>query len=111
MQGLTTRFGRPASPKPGLVSREILGIPPRPSSTSDDQRAACGALYVVPQTLFKLHPDFDRLVVGVLSADPSGCVVFIRAEEASMTEALAQRMSRTVFGAGVAPERVVFVRR
>ena len=66
---------------------------------------------MVPQALFKLHPDFDRLVVGVLRADPSGCVVFIRAADASMTEALVQRMSRTVFGAGVLPERVVFVRR
>lgn len=109
MEGLTTRFGRPASPKPGLVSRERLGIPHRPSTPHDDQRASCGALYLVPQTLYKLHPDFDHLVVGVLSADPSGCVVFIRAAKPSMTEALVGRMSSSVFGASVAPERIVFV--
>lgn len=71
----------------------------------------CGALYLVPQTLYKLHPDFDRLVAGVLSADPSGCAVFIRAVEAYMTERVARRMSRTLLAAGVERERVVFVPR
>ncbi|CAN0092911.1 unnamed protein product, partial [Ectocarpus sp. 8 AP-2014] len=87
-----------------------------PGRTAVDGRAlalppTCGALYLVPQTLYKLHPDFDRLVAGVLSADPSGCAVFIRALEAYMTEGLTRRMSRTLLAAGVERERVVFVPR
>lgn len=72
---------------------------------------SCAALYLVPQTLYKLHPDFDRLVAGVLSLDRSGCVVFIRAVEASMTEMLAQRITESLYDAGVGAERVIFVPR
>ncbi|CBJ48561.1 putative methyltransferase [Ectocarpus siliculosus] len=87
-----------------------------PARTAADGRPlavppTCGALYLVPQTLYKLHPDFDRLVAGVLSADPSGCAVFIRALEAYMTEGVARRMARTLLTAGVERERVVFVPR
>lgn len=152
MKGLTTRFDRPAPPKPGLITRETLGIPHRPLVPGDAQQypglattaaeaaaaaaaaaeafrksdetervipdgeqqmlsSSCGALYLVPQTLYKIHPDFDRLVAGVLSLDRFGCVVFIRALETSTTEALVRRMSRTLFDAGVGSERVVFVPR
>ncbi|CAM9831484.1 unnamed protein product [Ectocarpus fasciculatus] len=91
-----------ANEEPGRTAEDgrLLALPP-----------TCGALYLVPQTLYKLHPDFDRLVAGVLSADPSGCAVFIRALEAYMTEGLARRMSRTLLAAGVERERVVFVPR
>ncbi|CAM9506285.1 unnamed protein product [Ectocarpus sp. 12 AP-2014] len=91
-----------ADEEPGRTAADgrPLAVPP-----------TCGALYLVPQTLYKLHPDFDQLVAGVLSADPSGCAVFIRALEAYMTEGLARRMSRTLLAAGVELERVVFVPR
>lgn len=139
MNGLTTRFGRPVPPEPGLVTRDSLGIPPPPglgrdsdrlsveSSTtastvstgsrsngvsgSTDAGVSCGSLYIVPQTLYKIHPDFDRLVAGVLKADRLGCVVFIRAVEAAATEALTRRMSKVLLAAGVEPERVIFIRR
>ena len=137
MNGLTTRFTRPPPPKPGLVNRESLGIPPHslaplhsaPPAFGLDAEAAtasskldgveglangslsCEALYLVPQTLYKLHPDFDMLVAGVLQADVSGCVVFIRAFETATTEGLVRRMSKTLMAAGVGFERVIFIRR
>lgn len=139
MKGLTTRFPRPPPPKPDLVNRETLGIPPRPPTptplgsappavNSDTEaaltpskrggteghangRLSCEALYLVPQTLYKLHPDFDTLVAGVLKADVSGCVVFIRAFETATTEGLVGRMSGALLAAGVGFERVVFIRR
>ena len=137
MKGLTTWFTRPPPPKPGLVSRESLGIPPRPVSPPgsappafglDAETAStypvngipedlargslsCEALYLVPQTLYKLHPDFDALVAGVLRADVSGCVVFIRAFETVTTEGLVGRMSKALLAAGVGFERVIFIRR
>lgn len=138
MEGLTTFFRRPPPPEPGLVTREALGIPLRRATdtrvakkgdfaTAEAAATAaggvagagrgapsspsCGALYLVPQTLYKLHPDFDRLVAGVLRADLAGCAVFIRASEPSITEGLARRMESSLRAAGVAPERVVFVPR
>lgn len=137
MKGLTTRFTRPPPPKSGLVSRESLGIPPRPlsppgsappafgldtetastSSRNDlpedlaSRSLSCEALYLVPQTLYKLHPDFDTLVAGVLKADVSGCVVFIRAFETVTTEALVGRMSKALLAAGVGFERAIFIGR
>lgn len=87
MKGLTTRFSRPASPKPGLVTRGDMGIPQRPS---------CEALYMVPQTLFKLHPDFDRLVAGILGTDPSGCVgLGTRLQQKAWCEGCRRRRSGT----------------
>lgn len=72
----------------------------------------CGALYLVPQTLYKLHPDFDNLVARTLKADPSGCAVFIQASDAWVTEGVSKRLSRALRAAGVmTPERVLFVPR
>ena len=39
-----------------------------------------GALYLCPQTLFKLHPDFDAILKGILERDSSGYVVLIRGD-------------------------------
>lgn len=34
-------------------------------------------IYLCPQTLFKLHPDIDSIVAGILRRDPNGCLVII----------------------------------
>ena len=34
-------------------------------------------LYVCPQTLYKIHPEFDSLLAAILRGDPAGQVVFI----------------------------------
>lgn len=130
MKGLTTFFNRPLPPESGIVTREALGIPSfksiaaaalrrqsaaRAGQAESDQATSvelsCEALYLVPQTLYKIHPEFDRIVAGVLKADPWGCVIFIRAVEALTTQALARRMSRTLRAARIRPERVLFIRR
>ncbi len=36
-----------------------------------------GALYLCPQTLFKIHPDFDSVLGEILDRDPSGHLVLI----------------------------------
>lgn len=36
--------------------------------------------YVCPQALFKVHPDFDDLLVSVLQKDPSGIAIFIEGQ-------------------------------
>lgn len=37
----------------------------------------CLRTYLVLGRLFKLHPDFDVAIAGILAGDPSGCVVLI----------------------------------
>ena len=59
MRGLTTAFTTPLAPRAGM-SRADFELPPT------------GTLYLVPQTLYKLHPDFDELMRRVLLADASG---------------------------------------
>lgn len=72
----------------------------------------CGAVYLVPQTLYKLHPDFDRIVARVLRADSSGCAVFIQASDRWVTQGISNRLSQALLDAGiVGPARAFFVPR
>jgi predicted O-linked N-acetylglucosamine transferase (SPINDLY family) len=50
-------------PPPAPKTREQLGLPPG------------ATIYGCPQSLFKLHPEFDALLAGILRADPRGRVV------------------------------------
>lgn len=36
-----------------------------------------GALYLFPQTIFKIHPDFDRVLGEILQRDPAGHLVLM----------------------------------
>lgn len=65
-------------------------------------------LYTCPQTLFKLHPDFDEMVANILGSDPSGDLVLLEGNCAGHTKMLRERFERTI------PEfisRVKFLRR
>lgn len=52
-------------------------------------------LYGVPQTLYKLHPDFDHLLAGVLWQDRQGFIVFPRANNEDMTASVLDRMRKS----------------
>jgi len=64
LSALPTYYTRPVRPEK-TYSRSDFGLP--------DQEA----LYVCPQTLFKLHPGFDTLVSDLMVCDPDGYVVLI----------------------------------
>jgi predicted O-linked N-acetylglucosamine transferase (SPINDLY family) len=65
-------------------------------------------LYLCPQTLFKLHPDFDELLHGILSRDPKGLIVLLEGSFDGWSDALKMRF-RTAFPA--LAHRVRFVPR
>ncbi|MEB3244960.1 MAG: tetratricopeptide repeat protein [Vampirovibrionales bacterium] len=71
--------------------------------------AAKDHLYFVPQTLFKMHPDNDPLLKGILDADPHGKIVIIRGDNRRWTGLLQQRFE-TVLGQSLA-ERIVFIEK
>jgi len=53
-------------------------------------------VYLCPQTLFKLHPDFDALLAGILRRDPAGVVVLIRGQYQEYTQQIQARFARTL---------------
>jgi protein O-GlcNAc transferase len=95
------RFGRlpcfyaPPQASPP-VSRADLGLPLE------------GVLYGCPQTLFKLHPDFDAVLAAIAQGDPSGHVLLIEAQNRAWTEALKARWAASH---PVLLDRVVFLPR
>ncbi|HXS51825.1 MAG TPA: tetratricopeptide repeat protein [Usitatibacter sp.] len=77
---------------PGLGTRYVT---PRTNSTRS--RADFGlpegrTLYLVPQSLFKIHPDNDALIARTLERDPDGVAVMFASNHAAVTEAFAGRL-------------------
>ena len=95
LPGPTLHYARPALPA-RLKPRSAFGLP-------DDAH-----LYVCPQSLFKIHPDFDRALVELLRRDPQGLVVLISGRDRNLDELLRRRI------AGVGPDvvgRIRFLRQ
>lgn len=65
-------------------------------------------LYLCPQALFKLHPDFDELLDGILCRDPSGVVVLINGVFKEVSEQLRARFRKNLPGTAA---RVRFIPR
>ena len=55
-----------------------------------------GALYLCPQSLFKLHPEFDEVVGSLLRADPTGVLILVEGVEAHWTELMKRRFRATI---------------
>lgn len=92
-------FFMPAYDRPVLErprSRQELGLP------------EAGALYACLQAPYKLHPDFDPVLAGILDRDPDGHVLLLEARRPAWTEQLRARLARTL---GPALERVHFLPR
>jgi len=64
----------------GAMDREHLGLSPGQH------------LYLCPQNLRKVHPDFDPLLAGLLRCDPLGVAVLVDAGQSAVTAALHQRL-------------------
>ena len=78
LPGLGTRY---AAPEARPASAAELGLP------------TGRHLYLVPQSLFKIHPDNDALFAGVLDADPLGHLVVFEARQPAVTQAWETRLA------------------
>jgi predicted O-linked N-acetylglucosamine transferase (SPINDLY family) len=65
-------------------------------------------LYACPQSLFKLHPDFDPILAEILRRDPKGMLVLIQGKYPSWAETLQRRFASTL---GQGAGRVLFLER
>ncbi len=80
LPGLGTRYGVPAADRSG--TREDFGIPPGATA------------YLVPQSLFKIHPENDALIAEVLARDPDGVAVLFPSRQERFNEVFRQRLGR-----------------
>lgn len=63
-------------------------------------------LYGCPQTLFKLHPDFDAVLAEIVARDPAACIVLIEDSNPMAAGLLKARWEKTFPGLS---EHVVFL--
>ncbi len=91
LPGLGTRYAHPGTP--ASVSRTELGLP--------DGRT----LYLVPQSLFKIHPDNDELIADVLAADPNGLAVLFASESRVIVDALVRRLKPVFHRRGLSTQK------
>lgn len=83
-----------------LVLLDDLGVSyPRPICPNAKRRIDFSlpeqkTLYLCPQSLFKLHPDFDPLLARVLINDAEGVLVLFEADKPVLTQAFLDRLRR-----------------
>lgn len=75
--------------KPEIDNRRFL-------SRSDFGLSSKSNIYTCPQSLFKLHPDFDILLGNILQSDPDGEIVLLEAPFKEWTSSLRRRFRRTL---------------
>lgn len=78
LPGIGTRYDKPAV-RPG-GSRAAFGLPEGKT------------LYLVPQSLFKIHPDNDALLGEVLERDPAGVAIFLSSPQPATTRRFMERL-------------------
>jgi CRISPR-associated protein Csy1 len=96
LPGLGTRYLSPEIPAP--ASRAAIGLP------------RDGALVLVPQSLFKLHPDNDSVFVDLARRDSKASLVFFSGAEDGAQRAFSERLGKAFRSAGeTLADRAVFL--
>ncbi|MBL0142258.1 MAG: tetratricopeptide repeat protein [Betaproteobacteria bacterium] len=91
LPGLGTRYERPSGEEPG--TRADFGLP------------ADKHLYLVPQSVFKIHPDNDALIAEVLANDPQGVAVMFAAGPHALIDRFVRRLKPIFAAHGLATDR------
>ena len=96
LPGLGTSYGMPAAADHGDRAEFALPVD--------------AALYLVPQSLFKIHPDNDRLLAAVMAADPRGKLVFFANQYDALNAAFKARLVEALAAHGLQLEdRAIFL--
>jgi predicted O-linked N-acetylglucosamine transferase (SPINDLY family) len=85
--------------------------PPFPATVSPPSSwglPETGTLYACPQSLFKLHPEFDAVLAEVADRDPQGHIVFLEGRDEVQTNRLRDRWARRH---PILIDRVIFLPR
>ena len=84
LPGIGTRYERPKLPSPG--GREQFSLP------------ADRSLLLCPQSLWKIHPDNDRLFAELLASNPRAMLVFFGGWHPAPIDRFMQRLKKTLDG-------------
>jgi CRISPR-associated protein Csy1 len=76
------------------LSRSDLGLP------------EAAHLYLFPHAPYKIHPENDALMAGILAADPAGVLVLCDGFATGQGRMLRQRLETALVERGVAPDRL-----
>jgi predicted O-linked N-acetylglucosamine transferase (SPINDLY family) len=96
LPGLGTRYAMPRAETTG--ARADFGVP-------EDR-----TIYLVPQSLFKIHPDNDEAIARVLERDPRGVALMFASHQDNVTQEFAQRLNRSLQPRGLdIHDRVIFL--
>ena len=87
LPGLGTRYAIPARDATGV--RADFGLP-------EDR-----TIYLVPQSLFKIHPDNDDIIAEVLSRDERGVALFFGSGHEHHTQTFATRLAKSFRARGL----------
>ena len=105
LSGVTSAFQLLAKHTPAAHG---AACPPFVATVADDaagtvpqspfHTAACpnSTLYLAPQTLYKLHPSFDRVLSAVLRRDPCGTVMLLEGSSEAWDEQVVRRLAGRV---------------
>ncbi|MEQ1518254.1 MAG: tetratricopeptide repeat protein [Usitatibacteraceae bacterium] len=93
LPGIGTRYVRPTV----LPQISVKG-------RADYQLPEDAHLYLCSQSLFKVHPANDRLLVAAMANDPQGVLVMFAGQNDGVTQRFIARLSATFVAQGVAPQ-------
>ena len=85
-----------------LPSPAVHNLAPEAFSLPSDRH-----LYVCPQSLFKIHPDNDRLYLEILAADDKAVIVFFQSEYRQVTQSFLDRITRAMVDRGMSPRNQI----
>ena len=91
LPGIGTRYALPT------LSAHVAG-----KSRTDYQLAEDAHLYLFPQSLFKVHPANDRLLVAAMANDPNGVLVMFAGQNEDVTQKFVARLSAAFAAQGLA---------
>lgn len=93
LPGIGTRYDMPT------LSREVSN-----KSRADYQLPEDAHLYLFSQSLFKVHPANDRLLVAAMANDPKGVLVMFAGQNTGVTARFVARLSAAFAEQGIAPQ-------
>lgn len=93
LPGIGTRYPKPS------ISIEAMAKTRRDYQLPEDAH-----LYLFPQSLFKIHPANDRLVVTALANDPKAVLVMFAGQNDAITQKFISRLSAAFAAQGLAPQ-------
>ncbi|CAG9931279.1 tetratricopeptide repeat protein [Candidatus Nitrotoga arctica] len=76
----------------GIGTCYLKPVLPSPAKRSDFSLPEERVLYLCPQSLYKIHPDNDRLMLEILARNKNAVLVFFQATDMSITRAFMKRL-------------------